>query len=443
MPLPTLGIDRAIGITILNRAWSVAAGPATLVLIVACLSPVEQGFYYAFTSVLGLQVFFELGLGFVVMQTVSHIVAGLEGNAPAAAASARARLGRLLADVLLWYGIACVAFIAIVLAIGAWILGRAPSSETVAWQMPWLLVVPAFGLSILANACFSFLEGMGLVADVALARLAQIVLGFGAMWIALLLDAKLMALVALHAVNLLVSATWLFAAQSPRLRQLLAERGPRGSFSWREEIWPFHWRIAASWLAGYFGSQAITLMVFARLGPVEGGRFGLTFTALSAAAAAATAWFTTKAPRFGVMVAQGRLDELDALFLTARRDSLVVGCIGLLGLFAVVAGLSGMGHPAATRFVSIGALAVMAAGMLASINIAAEASYLRAFRREPYLAISVTTGVLQASLASAIVLFAGVDEVALAYGAISVLVAVFWAHPLYLRLRTVYRVALP
>ena len=113
MPLPTLGVDRAIGITILNRAWSVAAGPATLVLVVACLSPVEQGFYYAFTSVLGLQVFFELGLGFVVMQTVSHMAAELDAGGGSSAA-ARGRLGRLLADALLWYGFASAAFIAIV-----------------------------------------------------------------------------------------------------------------------------------------------------------------------------------------------------------------------------------------------------------------------------------------------------------------------------------------
>ena len=206
-----LGVDRAIAITILNRAWGVIAGPATLVFIVAYLTPIEQGFYFAFAGVLGLQIFFELGLGFVVMQTVSHLMAGqtLKANEVTGDAGAVGRMGRLLTDLLRWYGLACAAFIVTVMLGGYWFLDRTPASAVVAWQQAWVLVVPIFGLTILANACFSFLEGMGLVADVALARLSQALLGFLSLWVMFFLGAKLMALVAMHAVYLLISTAWI------------------------------------------------------------------------------------------------------------------------------------------------------------------------------------------------------------------------------------------
>jgi hypothetical protein len=201
MRFAALGVDQAIWLTVLNRGWSLVAGPATLIFIVAYLSPVEQGFYYAFAGVLGLQIFFELGLGFVVMQTVSHLMVDLKIDRGRwlGDSAALARLGRLLADVIRWYGVVCVAFIIVVTMAGFWFLGRSPGSAQVGWQLPWLLVVPVFGLSILANACYSFLEGAGLMADVALGRLLQNMVGLIALWAMFALGAKLMSLVALHA----------------------------------------------------------------------------------------------------------------------------------------------------------------------------------------------------------------------------------------------------
>src|SRR3972149_2579738 len=72
-----IGVDRAIGFTVASRFWQLAATSVTLFLIVRYLTPEEQGFYYTFQSMLGLQVLVELGLGGVLMQFVSHEWAGL------------------------------------------------------------------------------------------------------------------------------------------------------------------------------------------------------------------------------------------------------------------------------------------------------------------------------------------------------------------------------
>jgi hypothetical protein len=429
--LATLGVDRAIALTVLNRAWGMAAGPATLVFIVAYLNPTEQGFYYAFISVLGLQVFFELGLGFVVMQTASHLMAGRHVNGSSvvgADAITRGRLGRLLADALRWYGIACIAFIALALAAGGWFLARNEAGSMIPWRLPWILVVPIFGASIVANAGFSFLEGMNLVADVALARLLQSVLGMLGLWLLLAAGLTLMSLVVLHGINLLIACVWLLRRHGALLRGLLLARAEPGAINWTREIWPFQWRIALSWIAGYCGTQAVTLILFERMSPVEAGRFGLSLTALGALASGATAWLTTKAPRFGGLVAQHRFDELNFTYRAAARAALVVGLLGILLLLMLVALLDWAQSPIADRFVPMLGLAAMGAATLASVRVATQATYLRAFRREPFLFLSIGVGILQVLMATVLAGRGNVTAVAIGYCAVLVVVGLSWAQ---------------
>jgi len=70
--------------------------------------------------VLGLQVFFELGLGFVVLQTVSHLMATVQvsGGALVGDQVALAKIGNLLVSTLKWYLLLCVCFVVVVLLIG-------------------------------------------------------------------------------------------------------------------------------------------------------------------------------------------------------------------------------------------------------------------------------------------------------------------------------------
>ena len=67
-----LGLDRAVGFTVLARFWSSSAGLVTVALIARFLSPAEQGYYYTFGSLVAMQIVFELGFSFVILQLASH-----------------------------------------------------------------------------------------------------------------------------------------------------------------------------------------------------------------------------------------------------------------------------------------------------------------------------------------------------------------------------------
>ena len=61
------GVSHAILYSLITRVWQVLAGPVTIILIAQFYSLDEQGFYYAFASILAMQSFFELGFFNVIV----------------------------------------------------------------------------------------------------------------------------------------------------------------------------------------------------------------------------------------------------------------------------------------------------------------------------------------------------------------------------------------
>src|SRR5262245_11492499 len=67
-----LGLDRAVGYTALARGVQILGSTITVLLILRFLTPVQQGYYYTLLSLASLQIVFELGFSFVVLQMAAH-----------------------------------------------------------------------------------------------------------------------------------------------------------------------------------------------------------------------------------------------------------------------------------------------------------------------------------------------------------------------------------
>lgn len=65
-------IDRAVLYAMSARGWQFVAGPVTLWLIADYFSAEVRGYFYTFSSVLAIQLFFELGLHTILVNQVSH-----------------------------------------------------------------------------------------------------------------------------------------------------------------------------------------------------------------------------------------------------------------------------------------------------------------------------------------------------------------------------------
>src|SRR5579864_6050500 len=184
-----LGLDRAVGFTVLGRSWASSAGLVTVALIAKFLSPAEQGYYYTFGSLVAMQMVFELGFSFVILQLASHERA-LLSIAPdyeiTGDAVAHARLASVIQKSGRWYSVAAVLLAATLLPVGFhFFFTHQHAGPTVFWRLPWCFAALMAALNFQIDPFLSFLEGCGYVPEVARLRFIQSVSGSLLAWCAL------------------------------------------------------------------------------------------------------------------------------------------------------------------------------------------------------------------------------------------------------------------
>jgi hypothetical protein len=384
------GITRALVYTVLGRTWSVLAGPVSLLFVGRFLSRDEQGFYYTFWSVLGLWVFFDLGLSLIIVQFASHeravlrfVDGRIEGDQ-----RARQRLASLFRLALRWYGWAGALMVAVVLPAGLIFFTRYhPPQVQVKWTGPWLLLVLSTAANVIIAPLASILEGSGKFQDMALMRLLQGMTANVLLWVALLAGGALYSAVALNGTMALFSAIWIFRRHRRFFASLTAQNADGDEIRWRTEIWPFQWRFAMSWMTGYFTFQIFNPILFASAGARVAGQMGMSLMVTTAIWLFAQSWINTRAVDFGALVASRDFETLDRTFRHVVVQSTVVVLALSTAVIAAAALLRRIGHPLAERLLSPLPLSLLTLATVLNHVVSAEATYLRAFKREPFVVI--------------------------------------------------------
>ncbi len=404
-----LGVDRAIAFTVLARGWSSLAGIGTLTLIARFLSPAEQGFYYTFYSLVALQIVFELGFSVVILQTASHEAAHLhispEGTITGPE-EPHCRLASVLQKSVRWYTVAAILMAVTLVPVGLAFFRHAatrPGGNSVHFAWPWLLVVVASSCTFQVDPLFSFLEGCGYVPEVARTRLRQSLLGTGLGWGAFLLHHGLFA-PGCMILGQALAGGWFALSKRGLLLPLLRHKTSHFRIDWRAEIWPFQWRIAVSWLAGYITSQLFNPILMNFRGPVEAGRMGMSLNVCATLSSMAIAWMNTKAAPFGRMIARKQYDALDRTFRRALWQSTLAAVLACGAVWSVLTWLGAQairvhGVLLASRLLAPLPLALLFFGTVGNIVVFAEALYLRAHKQEKFMINSILGAVYIAPLA--------------------------------------------
>jgi O-antigen/teichoic acid export membrane protein len=387
-----MGIDRAIGYTVLARGWSALAGLATVALIARTLSPVEQGYYYTFGSLVALQIVFELGFSVVILQLAAHEVAHLTigpGGIIAGPAVSHARLASIFRKVIKWYSVAAILMACLLIPVGWHFFAATPDPHhSVAWRLPWIAVVLASSVTFQIDPIFSFLEGCGFVARVARTRLAQSILGSLLAWSMLLLHHGLFAPALLISGQAIAGLVWI-ASYRTLLHKLF--RHPIGDhqIDWWQEVWPFQWRIAVSYACGFFIFQLFNPILFHYWGPVVAGRMGMSLNISNAIASIAIAWISTKAAPFGALIARREFPALDRLFFRSVAQTIVFCSVVSLVVW-IVAYLLALRHMSfAQRLLPPLPFAFLLLSMNINQAVNSMALYLRAHKQEKFLLNSI------------------------------------------------------
>jgi hypothetical protein len=403
--LRVFGLNRAIGYGVLARAWSFIAGPVTILIIAARFSKEQQGFYYTISSLLALQIFFELGLVTVLAQFASHEFAHLkwgEGGRIEGDPVARERVIDLLCKATKWLGVAGLLLIVVLVPAGLFFLKQQIGSDTeFSWRLPWVLAVCGTAVNLLIVPFFAVVMGSGDVVTVNHREMLGAVVSSFICWSVIGLNGGLYAVFAITSGSILVSCAYLVKEKPELLRiawQGMSGQGPvatkEGTVAWWDEVWPMQWKIAVSWISGFFIYQLFSPVLFHYQGAVVAGQMGMTLSVANALLAGSATWMNSRGPEFGKMVASHEWEQLDTLFFRVLRQSVGIVIAGAMVAWGIIKFVQ-MHYAIGQRFIPANQAGFLFAAICILVVTNCFVVYLRAHKQEPIMTLAVLVALLQ------------------------------------------------
>lgn len=364
------------------------------------LLPKQQGFYYTFGSLIAMNILLELGLMGVIVQFASHENAHLQWGRSGVLEGPEIALGRLaslLKISLIWFGAAAALVILLLMPAGMAFFSRDSEQASVVWRFPWFFLTVASAINLMILPLLAVLEGCGKVAHIASLRLAQSVVASAGLWITLISGGALLASPVFEMLEVIVTLVWLGYYYRTFFRQLLERTTIGIPFDWRVEVWPFQWRIAITSLGGYLLSQLFNPILFSARGAEAAGRMGMSLSVAGGLVVIASSWIRTKAPSFGSLVAMRRWKDLDQIFFSTFRQTLLALTILSIITFSLSALLPIFAPAFSQRLLSPLPFAFLLLALLMNHGIYCQAVYLRAHKAEPFVVLTIVTGIVTAT----------------------------------------------
>jgi hypothetical protein len=393
----------------LNQLWRFFGGAATLALVPFFLSPETQGFWYTFGGVSALFLFADLGFSSIVMQYAAHEFAFLgfgEGYRLEGPEDRRGRLASLFRFVMRWAIRAVLLAWPIVFAVGCLLFGGKPSQA--GWLAPWLLFSLASALVFLGTILAAFLQGCDEIAGIQRIALGAAVWGMAVLLLSLIAGLGLYSL----ALGTMASSALYLISMARRYRKFLGAMLTSGAapFERKGEILALLRKYALSWSSGYLIFQIYTPFMFHFFGPEEAGKAGITMSLAQAAFGLSATWLTAATPRMNMLVAKREWKKLDAVFMVnlARSCGTYIAGIACLALGILLFGRNErLLHSVFPRFLGALPIAMLATGWFLQLFVSGMAAYLRAHKDEPYVGLSLVSGLIILATTWACVRFLG------------------------------------
>ncbi len=390
-----LGIDRAVGYSLLNSVVGNGLRAISLIVTLQYLSEAELGFYYTIQSLLAMQIFFELGFGLVLQQSAAHEfgkLSWIDGRISDEDPRSKSRLASLFRVGRRWYAFGSLIFAVLLVPVGWYFLADEGGKRGIVWIAPWIISVAATALTLAFSPVTVVINGCGRMDATARVSFFTAIVQHTVYWFLLICGMKLAAFPLSALLATCMNFVWLRRQFRLPFRDL-AGQAIDPAYTWRKELWPFQWRLSISWIAGYFIFQVVTPYVFKAFDAETAGRVGLTIAVSGIMGSFGMLWLGTKIPTLGSMASRGEFDRMDALFrLNFIRATVIVVALQTL-LFAALAGMNILKMHWATRFLPLDLFPAIVIFQLSTHLSVSFASYLRACRMEKFLYNSLAVAV--------------------------------------------------
>lgn len=438
--LKKMGVDKSIAYSSGGRVVQAFTGIGILFFISTFLSGVEQGFYYTFGSLVALQVFFELGLTGIITQFVAHEAAHLKLNESFQYEGDefyKSRLGSLLHFSVKWYAIISLFVFLFLLIVGlVFFSSYEETKDPVSWRIPWILLCIATAIKLFQSPLNSFVMGIGKVKEMSKVSFYQQLLLPITSCIGLFCGFKLYVIGISAILSVLIWNVYVGKTEIWKILLNLWHLQIKERVFYFKEIFPYQWRIALSWVSGYFIFQLFNPVLFASEGAVLAGQMGMTLQMLNAVQAFSLSWINTKVPLYSGLIELKEYSELDKIFNKTLLQMISICSALLLTVFAFVMILRvtefRLGNfMLADRFLDPIPMILMMIPLFVNQFISSWATYLRCHKKEPFLVQSIAMGVLCCLSTTILGKFYGLYGMTTGYCLLILCVSLPWAFWIY------------
>lgn len=435
-----IGMDKAIAYTSGARIVQGVSGVGSMFFLSTFLTGVEQGFYFTFGSILALQVFFELGLTGIMQQYVAHEASHLvldKNKEYQGEIKYRSRLASLVRFCLKWYSVLAGAVLLFLIFIGNIYFSKYGDSHStdVEWQLPWVIICIGTSVCIFQSPLTAILRGLGYVKDMSKVGFYGQIINPVCIWIGLALGLKLYVMGIGYALSVIIWQVYVIRKGLYRILTNLLKTEVSEKVNYFNEIFPYQWRIALSWISGYFIFQLFNPVLFATEGAIVAGQMGMTLHALNSIQSLSLSWMNTKIPVISKLIALKEYVKLDTMFNQTLRQMVSICSVLLVAFFVCLWGLNASrfevnGSILVNRFLGYVPTLLLMIPIFLQQFTGAWATYLRCHKKEPFLVNSVVGGLL--CMASTIGLgnVLGLYGITVGYCCIQVFLC-FWAYKIY------------
>lgn len=398
-----LGIDKAIAYSSGARIIQAFTGVISIFFIATFLSKEEQGFYYTFGSLLAIQVFFELGLTGILTQYVAHESAHLkikENGIIVGEEKYLSRLASLLHFSVKWYGIIALLYILIIVLVGLLFFYKYDNSNNIiSWKFPWILICIGSSIGLFLSPFSSILMGLGKVKEMSKIGFYQQFIIPIATWIGFICGFKLYIIGISSILSTLIWILYIIKTNQLQILKSLWKIEISQRINYKSEIFPYQWRIALSWISGYFIFQLFNPVLFATEGAITAGKMGMTLNVLNAIQALAFSWMSTKIPLFSKLIAIKDYELLDKIFNKTLKQMLFICFVLLSTMFIGIWFLRFFhigfnGNYIGDRFLDYLPMLLMMIPVFINQLVTSWATYLRCHKQEPFLINSICGGIM-------------------------------------------------
>jgi hypothetical protein len=389
----SLNLDLSVYLSITGRLWSIIKTPLSVIFITKYLDSIYQGYWYTFLSLGTLTVFAEMGFTAIITQFISHEFAYLTLKENKSVSGDRVFVERLMS--LIKYSATRYLFIIpagvlIILLISFVFFREILFSRQLIFI--WLLYVFSGGATLLVSLISSIIQGINQVNNVLKVNLIANIFSTISIWVVLYLHGGIWALGISSIFLALTSMVCYFLMYKSFLIQVLTYK-VREQYNWKKEVYKLQVNYSLSWIAGYFIFNFITPITLFFLGATIAGKVGITFAATSAVLQMAHTWVLNKMPELNMFVSLNKIKDAKDRFTSLNKSSvwffILCSCVILLLLKINVFNMG-------KKFMTIPMVAIVLFSELAKLLFGNWAVYLRSFKVEPYLKLSILNAVFTA-----------------------------------------------